>query len=103
MFESAEAAFGGVDVLINNAGIMNRATIADSSDALIDRHISVNLKGTFNTLREAARRLCDGGRIVNFSSSATSLLQPTYGVYAATKAACEPMTGILAKEPLARN
>src|ERR1700758_561953 len=38
MFDSAETAFGGVDVLINNAGIMNLATIADSSDALFDRH-----------------------------------------------------------------
>ena len=43
MFDSAETAFGGVDVLINNAGIMNLATIADSSDALFDRHIAVNL------------------------------------------------------------
>src|SRR6476469_6736579 len=81
MFDSAETAFGGVDVLINNAGIMNLATIADSSDALFDRHIAVNLRGTFDTLREAARRLRDGGRIVNFSSSVTSLLQPFYGVY----------------------
>ena len=45
------------------------ATIAESDDALFDRQIAVNLKGTFNTLREAARRLRDGGRIVNFSSS----------------------------------
>src|ERR1700747_1972351 len=57
MFDSAETAFGGVDVLINNAGIMNLATIADGSDALFDRHIAVNLKGTLYTLREAARRL----------------------------------------------
>ena len=56
-----------------------------------------------NTLREAARRLRDGGRIVNFSSSVTSLLQPTYGVYAATKAAVEAMTSILAKELRGRN
>jgi 3-oxoacyl-[acyl-carrier protein] reductase len=103
MFESTEAVFGGVDVLINNAGIMNLAPIADSSDALFDRHIAVNLKGTFNTLREAARRLRNGGRIVNFSSSVTSLLQPTYGVYAATKAAVEAMTSILAKELRGRN
>ncbi len=103
MFDSAETAFGGVDVLINNAGIMNLATIADSSDALFDRHIAVNLRGTFNTLREAARRLRDGGRIVNFSSSITSSLLPTYGVYAATKAAVEAMTSILAKELRGRN
>jgi 3-oxoacyl-[acyl-carrier protein] reductase len=103
MFDSAETAFGGVDVLINNAGVMNLATIADSSDALFDRHIAVNLKGTFNTLREASRRLRDGGRIVNFSSSITSRLVPTYGVYAATKAAVEAMTSILAKELRGRN
>ena len=103
MFDTAEASFGGVDVLINNAGIMQLATLADSDDALFDRHISVNLRGTFNTLREAARRLRNGGRIVNFSSSVTSLLQPTYGVYAATKGAVEAMTSILAKELRGRN
>jgi len=103
MFESTETAFGGVDVLINNAGIMTPATIAESDDALFDRHIAVNLKGTFNTLREAARRLRDGGRIVNFSSSVVGLLQPTYGVYAGTKAAVEAMTSILAKELRGRN
>src|ERR1700677_4368021 len=60
MFESAETAFGGVDVLINNAGILSLATIAESDDALFERVIAVNLKGTFNTLREASRRLRDG-------------------------------------------
>ncbi|MFM0700659.1 SDR family oxidoreductase [Paraburkholderia sediminicola] len=103
MFDSAETAFGGVDVLINNAGIMNLATVAESDDALFEKHIDVNLKGTFNTLREAAKRLREGGRIVNFSSSVTTLLQPTYGVYAATKAAVEAMTSILAKELRGRN
>jgi 3-oxoacyl-[acyl-carrier protein] reductase len=98
MFDAAEAAFGGVDVLVNNAGIMALATLAQSDDALFDRHIAVNLKGSFNTMREAARRLRDGGRIINFSSSVVGLLQPTYGVYAGTKAAIEAMTSVLAKE-----
>jgi 3-oxoacyl-[acyl-carrier protein] reductase len=98
MFDAAEAAFGGVDVLVNNAGIMALAPIAQSDDALFDRHIAVNLKGSFNTMREAARRLRNGGRIINFSSSVVGLLQPTYGVYAATKAAIEAMTSVLAKE-----
>ena len=98
MFDGAEAAFGGVDVLVNNAGIMALAPLAQSDDALFDRHIAVNLKGSFNTMREAARRLRDGGRIINFSSSVVGLLQPTYGVYAATKAAIEAMTSVLAKE-----
>ncbi|MDB5480409.1 MAG: short-chain dehydrogenase/reductase [Caulobacteraceae bacterium] len=98
LFSSAETAFGGVDVLVNTAGIMQLATIEASDDALFDRQVAVNLKGTFNTLREAARRLRAGGRIINFSSSVTGLLQPTYGVYAATKAAVEAMTRVLAKE-----
>ena len=98
MFDAAEAAFGGVDVLVNNAGIMTLAPLAQSDDAMFDRQIGVNLKGSFNTMREAARRLRDGGRIINFSSSVVGLLQPTYGVYAATKAAIEAMTSVLAKE-----
>jgi 3-oxoacyl-[acyl-carrier protein] reductase len=103
LFASAETAFGGVDVLVNVAGIMQLATIEASDDALFDRQVSVNLKGTFNTLREAARRLRPGGRIVNISSSITARLVPTYGVYAATKAAVEAMTSILAKELRGRN
>jgi 3-oxoacyl-[acyl-carrier protein] reductase len=98
MFDAAEAAFGGVDVLVNNAGIMKLAKIADSDDALFDQHIAVNLKGTFNTLREAAKRLRDGGRIVNFSTSVVGTKLETYGVYAATKAAVEMLTAILSKE-----
>ena len=98
MFDAAEAAYGGVDVLVNNAGIMKLASLADSDDALFDSQIAVNLKGTFNTLREAARRLRNGGRIINLSSSVVGLYQPTYAVYAATKAGVEAMTHVLAKE-----
>jgi 3-oxoacyl-[acyl-carrier protein] reductase len=98
MFEAAEAAFGGVDVVVNNAGIMQLAPLAESDDALFDRQIAINLKGTFNVLRQAARRLREGGRIVNFSTSVVGLKLENYGVYAATKAAVETMTGILAKE-----
>lgn len=98
LFDVAERAFGGVDVLVNNAGIMTLATIAASDDAMFDRLIAVNLKGTFNTMREAATRLRRGGRIINFSSSVVGLLQPTYGIYAGTKAAVEAMTSVLAKE-----
>jgi 3-oxoacyl-[acyl-carrier protein] reductase len=98
MFDAAEAAFGGVDVLVNNAGIMKLARIADSDDAMFDQHLAVNLKGTFNTLREAAKRLRDGGRIINFSTSVVAAKLETYGVYAATKAAIETMTAILSKE-----
>lgn len=98
LFDAAEARFGGVDVLVNNAGIMKLATLADSDDALFDRQIAINLKGTFNTLRQASRRLRDGGRIVNLSTSVVGLKLESYGVYAATKAAVETLTAILSKE-----
>ncbi len=98
MFDSAQASYGGVDILVNNAGIMRVAKLADSDDALFDSQIAINLKGTFNTLRQAAARLRNGGRIVNLSSSVVVRKAETYGVYAATKAAVEAMTPILSKE-----
>lgn len=103
LFDSAEAAFGCVDVVVNNAGIMKLANIGDADDALFDQTLAVNLKGVFNVLREAARRLRDGGRIINLSSSVVGLLPPGYGVYAASKAAVETMSAILAKELRGRN
>jgi 3-oxoacyl-[acyl-carrier protein] reductase len=103
MFDAAQAAFGGVDILVNNAGIMKLAAIADSDDALFDSQIAVNLRGSFNTLREAARRLREGGRIINLSSSVVGLYQPGYAVYAATKAAVEAMTHVLTRELRGRN
>jgi len=103
MFDAAEAAFGGVDVLVNNAGIMKLAKIADSDDALFDQQIAVNLKGSFNAMREAGKRLRDGGRIVNFSTSVVGTRLETYGVYAATKSAIETMTAILSKEMRGRH
>jgi 3-oxoacyl-[acyl-carrier protein] reductase len=98
MFEATEKAFGGVDVLVNNAGIMKLAKVADCDDAAFDEQIAINLKGTFNGMREAARRLRDGGRIINFSTSVVGTKLETYSVYAATKAAVETMTAILSKE-----
>ncbi|SOC00664.1 3-oxoacyl-[acyl-carrier protein] reductase [Alloalcanivorax xenomutans] len=98
LFDATETAFGGVDVLINNAGILKLASLAECDDELVDSQIAINLKGTLNTLRQAARRLREGGRIVNFSTSVVGLKLENYGVYAATKAAVETLTGILAKE-----
>jgi 3-oxoacyl-[acyl-carrier protein] reductase len=98
MFDAAQAAFGGVDVVVNNAGVMRLATVAESDDALFDTQIAINLKGPFNTMREAAKRLRSGGRIINLSSSVVGLYQPTYAPYAAAKAGVEAMTHVLAKE-----
>ncbi len=98
MFDAAEKAFGGIDVLVNNAGIMKLAKIADCDDAAFDEQIAINLKGSFNNMREAARRLRAGGRIINFSTSVVGTKLETYAVYTATKAAVEAMTAILSKE-----
>jgi 3-oxoacyl-[acyl-carrier protein] reductase len=98
LWDAAETAFGGVDVLVNNAGIMRLATIAEGDDALIDSQLAINLKGSINTMREAARRLRNGGRIINLSSSVVGLNMPTYAVYTATKAGVEAMTHVLSKE-----
>ncbi|HGM5420364.1 MAG: SDR family oxidoreductase [Serratia liquefaciens] len=103
LFDRAEQAFGGVDILVNNAGVIALAPVAEMSDADVDRLIDINLKGTFNTLREAAKCLRDNGRIINFSSSVVGLLQPSYGMYAASKAAVEALTSVLAKELRGRN
>ena len=103
VFDATEQAFGGVDALVNNAGIMQLAPIGATDDALFDRSIAINLKGTFNGLREAAHRLRDGGRVVNFSSSVVGLYQPTYAVYAATKAGVEAMTHVFSKELAGRH
>lgn len=98
LFDAAEKEFGGVDVLVNNAGIMKLSNIAAADDASFDSQIAVNLKGTFNGMREGAKRLRDGGRIVNFSTSVVGLRLETYGIYAATKSAVETLTAILSKE-----
>jgi 3-oxoacyl-[acyl-carrier protein] reductase len=98
LFDEATMAFGGVDAIVNNAGIMKLAPIAETDDELFDRHLAINLKGVFNCMREGARRIREGGRIVSFSSSVVGLYQPTYGAYAATKGGIEAMTHILAKE-----
>ncbi|PCC71539.1 3-oxoacyl-[acyl-carrier protein] reductase [Nannocystis exedens] len=100
LFDRAEAAFGGVDVLVNTAGVIQPGLvpIGDTDDALFDRLTDTNFKGTFNALRLAATRVRRGGRIVNLSTSVVGLALPGYAVYAATKAAVETMTNIFAKE-----
>ena len=98
LFDKAEAAFGGVDILVNNAGVMALSPIAEVDDAAFEAQFAINLGGAFRGMREAARRLRDDGRVINLSSSVVGLYQPGYGVYAASKAAVEAMTHVLAKE-----
>jgi 3-oxoacyl-[acyl-carrier protein] reductase len=98
LFEAAIAHFGKLDILVNNAGIVLYKKLADITDEEFDRLFEVNVKGVFYALREAATRLADGGRIVNFSSTTTRVMMPTYSAYAATKGAVEQMTRVFAKE-----
>ncbi|BBU29995.1 3-ketoacyl-ACP reductase [Burkholderia sp. THE68] len=98
MFGTVEAELGKVDALVNNAGVLKTVPLADTSDALYDQTFDINVRGTFNTLREAAARMNGGGRIVNFSSTTLALNMPGYAIYNATKAAVESFTHVFAKE-----
>ena len=98
LFTAAESTFGPVDILVNNAGLARYGPIGEYSEADFDRLLAVNVKGTFLACREAAGRLVGGGTIVNITSTVTRVMLPNYGVYAATKAAVEQLTRVLAKE-----
>ncbi len=100
LFDEAEEAFGAVDVLVNSAGTIQpgMVPIGATDDALFERLVNVNFKGTFHTMRLAAKRLRSGGSVVNLSTSVVAMKLPGYGIYAATKAAVEAMTAIFARE-----
>lgn len=98
LFEAAETAFGGVDVVVNTAGIMELSPLADLDLAVLDRMHRINIRGTFVVAREAARRVRTGGAIINFSTSMVKIALPGYGAYAASKGAVDALTLILAKE-----
>ncbi|TCT01718.1 SDR family oxidoreductase [Aquabacter spiritensis] len=103
MFDAAEQSFGGIDVVVNNAGVMRLAPIVEFADDAFDQTIAINLKGTFNVAREGCKRLRAGGRIINLSTSVIGMRLPTYGIYIATKAAVEGLTQVLAQEMRGRN
>jgi len=98
LFGQAEQAFGGVDVVVNAAGLMLLAPLAEFDLAALDRMFSTNIRGTFVVDQQAARRVRTGGAIINFSSSVLGRVLPAYTGYAASKAAVEAMTFILAHE-----
>jgi 3-oxoacyl-[acyl-carrier protein] reductase len=98
VFGLAEERFGGLDVVVNTAGIMLLAPLVDLDLADFDRMHRANVRGTFVVSQLAARRLRKGGALVNFSTSVTRMAPPTYSAYAATKGAVEAMTLILARE-----
>ena len=103
MFDLAQETYGGVDVVVNSAGIMPLSTVADLDLEVLDRIYRTNIRGTFVVLREAARRLRDGGSIVTVSTSQVGLRFPSYGPYVASKSAVEAVTLVLARELRGRN
>jgi 3-oxoacyl-[acyl-carrier protein] reductase len=98
LFDTAINQLGGVDVVVNNAGVILYKAISQTSDEEFDKVMDINVKGTFLVCREAANRMNKGGRIINFSSSTTAMMLPTYGTYCASKGAVEQLTHVLAKE-----
>ncbi|MFF2327434.1 MULTISPECIES: SDR family oxidoreductase [unclassified Streptomyces] len=98
LFDAAEESFGGIDVVVHAAGVMTLAPLADIDLDALDRMHRTNIRGTFVVDQQAARRLREGGAIINFSSSVLALALPGYSAYAATKGAVEAVTLILARE-----
>ena len=98
VFDEVEVEFGGIDVVINTAGMMLLSTIVDLNLDDLDRMFRTNIRGTFVVAQQAARCVRSGGAIINFSTSVTRTQFPTYGGYVASKAAVESMTMILARE-----
>ncbi|MDB5325264.1 MAG: 3-ketoacyl-ACP reductase [Phycisphaerales bacterium] len=98
LFDAAEKHFGKADILVHAAGAILYKKIEDTTDDDFDKLMKLNVYGTFYLLREAAKRLADGGRIITFSSTTTRLMLPTYGPYVATKGAVEQITRVAAKE-----
>jgi len=98
LFDATIGQFGKLDILINNAGIILYKLMVNVSEEEFDRIFAINVKGTYFACQQAARRLAEGGRIVNFSTSLTGMMLPTYSAYVATKGAVEQITHVIAKE-----
>jgi 3-oxoacyl-[acyl-carrier protein] reductase len=98
LLDAVEEHFGHLDVLVHTAGINHPVALADLDLADFDEIHRVNVRGTFVVDQQAARRIRDGGSIVNLSSSMVRFAPPGLSAYAASKAAVDALTRILAKE-----
>ncbi|GAA1444455.1 SDR family oxidoreductase [Nocardiopsis tropica] len=98
LFDTAERAFGGVDVVAHTAGVLRLARVAEQDLDDLDDLLRTNVRGTFAVAREAARRVRRGGAVITFSSSVVKLAFPGYAGYAASKAAVDALTPVLAGE-----
>lgn len=98
LFAATVERYGRLDILVNNAGMLLNTPIGDMDEASYDDLMDLNLKSVFFACQEAARNMADGGRIINITSTVTRMLLPSYGAYAASKAAVDQLTRVLAKE-----
>jgi 3-oxoacyl-[acyl-carrier protein] reductase len=103
LFDTCLEKFGRLDVLVNNAGVMFTKPVVEVGEEEFDRLFAVNVKGAFFCCQAAAKRMAEGGRIINLSSSTTALMLPGYAAYVATKGAVEQFSHVLAKELGPRN
>lgn len=103
LFSSAQQAFGRLDAVVSNAGIMDLAPIKTDNVAALDRMMTTNVRGTFLVLAKAAEVLGNGGRIVALSTSVIAKATPGYGPYVASKSAVEGLVHVLANELRCRN
>ena len=98
LFDEAVKAFGRVDIVINNAGLVIKKPFTDITEEDFDRSFGINAKAAFFVMQEAARRIEDNGRIINMGTTILGATIPFYSVYAGAKAPLEDFTRSLAKE-----
>jgi 3-oxoacyl-[acyl-carrier protein] reductase len=98
LYDACEKAFGRPDIVCNNAGVGGMQSLKDATEEEYERIYSINVKGLLFSLKEAATRLNDNGRIVNISSSTTMFVTANLAIYASSKAAIKAMTESAAQE-----
>jgi 3-oxoacyl-[acyl-carrier protein] reductase len=103
LFEQTLATFGRLDVVVNNAGMMQMAKMTSDNVAILDRTLAINLRGSWLVMAKAAETLGEGGRIIALSSSVLGKSFPGYGAYIASKAGVEGLVKVLANELRGRN
>jgi 3-oxoacyl-[acyl-carrier protein] reductase len=99
LFAAAKEAFGKIDIVVANAGIeMVETPVTEFTEEQFDRVFSINTKGTYFTVQQAAKQVQDGGRIIYIASSTTSFPVPGMAIYGGSKTTPRYLVDILAKE-----
>jgi 3-oxoacyl-[acyl-carrier protein] reductase len=103
LFDQAEKAFGALDIVVANAGVVLMKPLAESTEEDFDHVFNINTKGVFFTLQEAARRLKNGGHIIVVSTAGTKMRFPNFSLYLGSKGAIEQFVRVLSSELGTRN